>query len=73
MVFDRTDIAAHVSAAFISDAIIRPADDQKAAWVLESARVDGYSKPITHARRTCDAALADVAAVEMKKVTVLMS
>lgn len=73
MVFDRTVVAAQVSAGFIVNAIIRLADDQKAAWVLESARVDGYSKPITHARRTCDAALTDVTAVEMKKVTVLMS
>jgi len=80
MVFDRTVVAAHVSAGFIADAIIRPADAQKAAWVLEFARMDGDKDCLTYARRTCvktykncDAALNDAAAVGIKKVTVLMS
>ncbi|GAB3478659.1 hypothetical protein [Azotobacter salinestris] len=41
MVFDWTVVSAHVSAGFIADALIRPADDQKAAWVLEFARLGG--------------------------------
>ncbi|MDV7213025.1 hypothetical protein [Azotobacter beijerinckii] len=79
MVFDRTVVSAHVSAGFIADAIIRPADDQE-AWVLEFARVDGDKDCLIYARRTCvktykhcDAALTDAVAVGMKKVTVLMS
>ncbi|GAB3391903.1 hypothetical protein [Azotobacter armeniacus] len=78
MVFDRTVVSAHVSAGFIADAIIRPADDQE-AWVLEFARVDGDKDCLTYARRTCvktykncAAALADAAAVGMKKVMVRM-
>lgn len=80
MVFDRTVVSAHVNAGFIADAIIRLADDQKAAWVLEFPRADGYSDCMTYARRTCvktyktcAAALADAAAVGMKKAVVLMS
>ncbi|WP_349618135.1 hypothetical protein [Azotobacter salinestris] len=80
MVFDRTVVAAQVSAGFIVNAIIRLADDQKAAWMLEFARMDGGKNCMTYARRTCvktyktcDAALTDVHAVGIKKVTVLMS
>lgn len=78
MVFDRTVVSAHISAGFIVDAIIRPADDQE-AWVLEFSRLGGNKDCLTYARRpsiktyqTCEAVLTDAAAVGMKRATVLM-
>lgn len=74
MGFDRTVVAAHVSAAFI-------ADDQK-AWGLEFARVNVDHDCPPQARRTCvktykscDAALVDAAtaAVGTRKATMQMT